>query len=105
MAAVFADQLLQMMQFVKDGPDLPELLLQAHEDGQVVFFCGAGICYPAGLPGFEGLVDKIYAAIGTSPTDIERQAYSRGQYDATLNLLEQRFPGQRVGYVGYCPKY
>ena len=42
------------MQFVKGGPDIPEQLLQAHEDGQIVFFCGAGISYPAGLPRIPG---------------------------------------------------
>ena len=30
------------MQFVRNGPDIPDSLLQAHEDGRVVFFCGAG---------------------------------------------------------------
>jgi hypothetical protein len=39
------------MQFVRNGPDIPERLLQAHEDGRVVFFCRAGISYPARLPG------------------------------------------------------
>jgi hypothetical protein len=84
------------MQFIKHGPDIPEALLQAHEEGRVVFFCGAGISYPAGLPGFQGLVDQIYDALGTVRTDIEEQAYSRGQYDATLDLLERRIPGQRI---------
>jgi hypothetical protein len=37
------------MQFIPRGPDVPERLLQAHEDGRVVFFCGAGISYPARL--------------------------------------------------------
>jgi hypothetical protein len=46
------------MQFVRHGPDIPERLLQAHEDGRVVFFCGAGISYPARLPGFAGLVAR-----------------------------------------------
>ena len=54
------------MQFVKGGPDIPEQLLQAHEDGQVVFFCGAGISYPAGLPGFQGLVDQLYSDLGVT---------------------------------------
>lgn len=49
------------MQFICKGPDVPERLLQAHEDGRVVFFCGAGISYPAGLPGFAGLVEQLYA--------------------------------------------
>ncbi len=48
------------MRFVRNGPDIPERLLQAHEDGRVVFFCGAGISYPARIPGFAGLVEKLY---------------------------------------------
>ena len=44
------------MQFVARGPDIPEMLLEEHERGRVVFFCGAGISYPAGLPNFSGLV-------------------------------------------------
>lgn len=32
---------------LKNGPDIPERLLQIHEEGRVVFFCGAGISYPA----------------------------------------------------------
>lgn len=83
------------MQFIAQGPDIPNELLQAHEDGQVVFFCGAGISYPAGLPGFKGLVDDIYHIVGTRPNDLEQQVYERKQYDATLDLLERRLPGQR----------
>ena len=41
------------MQFIAKGPDIPDALLQAHEEGRVVFFCGAGISYPADLPGFQ----------------------------------------------------
>ena len=84
------------MQFVAKGPDIPDALLQAHEDGRVVFFCGAGISYPAGLPGFKGLVDEIYRLVGSNRTRIEQDAYSRGQFDATLDLLERRLPGQRI---------
>lgn len=84
------------MQFITDGPDLPEALLQAHEEGRVVFFCGAGISYPAGLPGFKGLVEEIYRLNGTAVTDIEREAFDREQFDATLDLLERRLPGQRL---------
>jgi hypothetical protein len=84
------------MQFVTDGPDIPDALLQAHEEGRVVFFCGAGISYPAGLPGFKGLVEQIYRLNGTALSDIEREAFERGQFDATLDLLERRLPGQRL---------
>jgi hypothetical protein len=84
------------VQFVTHGPDIPDALLQAHEDGRVVFFCGAGISYPAGLPGFKGLVDEIFRRNDTAPNDVERAALDRSQYDATLDLLERRLPGQRL---------
>ena len=84
------------MQFVIHGPDIPDALLQAHEEGRVVFFCGAGISYPAGLPGFKGLVEQIYKLNGTTLSDIELEAFERGQFDATLDLLERRLPGQRL---------
>nr|WP_287392314.1 SIR2 family protein [Mesorhizobium sp.] len=78
------------MQFVKNGPDVPEQLLQAHEDGRVVFFCGAGISYPARLPGFRGLVSKIYDELGEVHSTVERTAFDSGQYDTTIGLLENR---------------
>lgn len=84
------------MQFVPNGPNIPNALLQAHEEGRVVFLCGAGISYPAGLPDFQGLVNEIYRIVGTIPDPIEQDAYTRGQYDATLDLLEHRLPGQRL---------
>lgn len=84
------------MQFIKNGPDVPEKLLQAHEDGKVVFFCGAGISYPAGLPGFRGLVDRIYGNVGESRTAIENAAFDRGEYDTTISLLENRVMGGRT---------
>jgi len=84
------------MQFIAHGPDIPDALLQAHEEGCVVFFCGAGISYPAGLPGFKELVEQIYQLTGTALSDIEREAFDGGQFDATLDLLERRLPGQRL---------
>ncbi len=84
------------MQFITNGPDIPESLLQAHEEGNVVFFCGAGISYPAGLHGFEWLVEQIYRLNGTGPSEIEKEALKRGQFDAALDLLERRLPGQRI---------
>lgn len=84
------------MQFVANGPDIPDELLQAHEEGRVVFFCGAGISYPAGLPGFKGLVEQIYHLAGTTRTPIEQDAFDRNQFDATLDLLERCLPGQRL---------
>ena len=61
-----------------------------------MFFCGAGISFPAGLPSFKGLVDEIYGRVGTVRNAIEQKAYERHQFDATLDLLERRLPGQRL---------
>ncbi len=83
------------MQFVKGGPDVPERLLQAHEEGQVVFFSGAGISYPAGLPTFSGLVNELYAAMGIDPDPVEVSAIKAGQYDTAVGLLEARVLGGR----------
>lgn len=78
------------MQFIQHGPDIPDRLLQAQEEGRVVFFCGAGISYPAGLPGFGSLVRRIYEDIGEQPNAIEQTAIKAGQFDTAIGLLEAR---------------
>ncbi len=84
------------MQFVSNGPDVPEALLQAHEAGRVVFFCGAGISYAAGLPLFKGLVQDVFQRTGMSMNRIEESAFKGNQYDVTLGLLEGRHQGGRL---------
>lgn len=84
------------MQFVANGPVIPEALLDAHEDGRVVFFCGAGISYPANLPLFKGLVQDIFKRTGMSMDSLEKSAFENSQYDATLDLLERRHRGGRL---------
>jgi hypothetical protein len=83
------------MQFVRHGPDIPERLLQAHEDGDVVFFCGAGISYPARLPDFAGLVAKVYEALATTPNAVQQAAIKSGQFDTAIGLLEADIVGGR----------
>lgn len=83
------------MQFVKNGPDVPERLLQAHEEGRVVFFCGAGISYPAGLPGFRGLVNDLFEELGVIPDDIQSAAINAGQFDTAISRLELEIVGGR----------
>ena len=83
------------MQFVRGGPDIPARLLQAHEDGEVVFFCGAGISRPAGLPTFSGLVKQLYDAMRIEPDPVEAAAIKAGQYDTAVGLLETKVMGGR----------
>lgn len=85
------------MQLISNGPYIPEELIQAHEDGRVVFFCGAGISMQAGLPSFKGLLDQTYAQLGCKPSDNAPQesAYKRGEYDRVFHLLERDYPSQK----------
>ena len=83
------------MQFVKGGPDIPERLLQAHEDGRVVFFCGAGISYPAGLPGFARLVNELYSRLEIIPNPVQVAAMKAKRYDRAVGLLEANIVGGR----------
>ena len=77
------------MQFVSNGPDVPERLLQAHEDGRVVFFCGAGISYPAGLPSFAELTREIYVDLHVKPDAVQEAAIKAKQFDRAIGGLEE----------------
>jgi hypothetical protein len=83
------------MQLIEKGPDIPERLLQEHEAGRVVFFCGAGISYPAGLPGFKVLVECVRDKLGTEFSPSQQTAFKREQYDTVLGLLEGTIVGKR----------
>jgi len=82
------------MQFVKDGPDIPIDILQAQEEGSLVFFCGAGVSFAAKLPGFKGLVELVYESAGEEKNRQEKREFAASNYDRVLGLLENRLqPG------------
>ncbi|MCT9827415.1 anti-phage defense-associated sirtuin Dsr1 [Pseudomonas veronii] len=85
-----------MPQFVQNGPTIPERLLQAHEEGRVVFFCGAGISYPARLPGFRGLVEELYRRLEPNASGVQKLAIKSKQYDTAVGLLEAVVGRERV---------
>ena len=87
------------VKFFDDGPDLPERLLQLHEDQHVVFFCGAGISYPAGLPGFADLTKGLYEALVPAPNASQRAALKAKQYDIAINLIESTVLDGRAAVV------
>jgi hypothetical protein len=84
------------VQFVKNGPAVPETLLQAHEEGRVVFFCGAGVSYPAGLPGFAELVAGMYTSVGEPRTAVQQAAFDARQYDTAVGLLEDAVGSREI---------
>lgn len=78
------------MRFITNGPEIPDRLVQSHEDCKVVFFCGAGISYPAGLPGFEGLTRRLFEDLGEEPNSTEKAAFEEKRFDVAIDLLERR---------------
>ena len=83
------------MQFIDGGPDIPDALLQNHEDGKVVFFCGAGVSCKVGLCGFKELVDKIFDKCNARDFlfyEKESEMINRGELDRALDSLEKRLP-------------
>ena len=80
------------MKFIarKGAPDIPLELIEAQENDELVFFCGAGVSYPSGLPGFGGLVEAVYQNLHQEKDELEEQAIKAGFYDRALGLLEAR---------------
>ena len=85
------------MQFVKNGPDVPNRLLQAHEDSRVVFFCGAGISRRAGLPDFDGLVKQLYGNLSVTPDTEQQKVIKTKRFDMAIGLLEKGIVDGREG--------
>lgn len=52
------------MRFFPDGPDIPLELLEARDNGEVVFLCGAGVSVPAGMPSFVQLAKMVAKELG-----------------------------------------
>lgn len=65
------------MRFYADGPNIPSELLDARDNGEVVFFCGAGISMPAGLPSFASLAKDVIAELGVPAHASSRRLLQR----------------------------
>lgn len=80
---------------------IPESLRQFHEDGELVFFCGAGVSKPAGLPIFEGLTRNVLTGLLPpkdgcelgSPEALAWKAFEDHRYDEALGILESPHEG------------
>ena len=58
------------MRFIDDGVNLPDELLRAHDEGRVVFMCGAGVSKAkAGLPDFATLTGKVLHGLGADESE------------------------------------
>lgn len=77
------------MRFIPDGPVIPSHLLTQRSEGNVIFFCGAGISRRAGLPDFAGLTQKVVDKLGAQKA---LKAMQRGDSsDRVFSLLVREF--------------
>lgn len=79
-----------MPTLINGGPNIPAELLNAHANGEVVFFCGAGVSIDAGLPGFRKLVEKVVRPKDFEETDLIREFWKKEQYDKVLDEYDKR---------------
>ena len=93
------------MRFTENGPEIPDELVLALDEGRVVFFCGAGVSRAkARLPDFFGLTDQVLMSLGVaehSPAakilaearDMEERSGVPGliSADRVFALLEREF--------------
>ena len=85
-----------MPRLIQDGPDIPKELIQKQEAGEVVFFCGAGISVPTGLPSFRELALGLYQALNITPKASEEKAIEQEKFPEALDLLERRVTGDSM---------
>jgi hypothetical protein len=92
------------MRFVEHGPNIPDELLTARDEGQVIFFCGSGVSLAkAGLPDFYGLADAVLEHLRASVNSRARAVIAASRLikvngveglipaDRAFSLLEQEF--------------
>ena len=75
--------------FSTDGPEFPNEFIDSLLAGEVVFLCGTGVSAPQ-MPGFQGLVERTYEALGLERTDSEQSAFDKGLFEEVLGALSRR---------------
>lgn len=67
------------MRFIEGGPDIPDELLWAQDEGKVVFFCGAGVSRArAGLPDFNAMTSRVLDDLRANKDSAARKMFSVG---------------------------
>lgn len=89
------------MRFTKTGPNIPQELIEAQKNGELLFFCGAGISIPAGLPSFCSLAYNV--ALKLHALDDESNEVSRllsdHQFDRAFTALKRTYGDEIVDSV------
>lgn len=66
------------MRFIESGPDIPDELLFALDEGNVVFFCGAGVSRAfAQLPDFSHLAQQAIEELGATDDSKAKKLFAK----------------------------
>ena len=87
------------MTFPGSITEIPDELIFAHEDGNVVFFCGAGISKDAGLPLFKELFENVRSKLKIALSHEENILVENRQFDQAFQLLERKMEGSERGIL------
>ncbi|GAB2197607.1 SIR2 family protein [Sessilibacter sp. MAH4] len=99
------------MRFIKNGPNIPDQLLEKRDQGRVVFLCGAGVSINAGMPTFYDLTKHVidyYDPAKGSAIDLEfrpwvednekKQNRPKTALDQIFHLLNQEYGRENVNF-------
>ena len=98
------------MRFLSNGLNIPDELLEARDQGNVVFLCGAGVSYPSGMPDFLELAKYVVEELGTPQDAPSRKMLSmwdnedlpaagRPSLDQIFNVLQQEYATDEIDYL------
>ena len=77
------------LRFSNDGPEFPNVFVDALLAGDMVFLCGAGVSAPQ-MPGFRSLVERTYEILGVEMMVSEKNAFEKGLFEEVLGALSRR---------------
>lgn len=89
------------MRFIKTGPNIPNKLIEAQKKGELLFFCGAGVSVPAGLPTFESLTEQVAEklhALDDKNNEISK-LISNYQFDRAFTALKRIYGDEIVDSI------
>lgn len=76
------------MRFLEHGPDIPDELLVARDEGNVLFFCGAGVSLAnAKLADFLTLAKNVIDDLGSLSGSQARRLYDAARPPSGLNPM------------------
>ena len=95
------------MRFLPKGLNIPDELLEERDRGNVVFLCGAGVSYSAGMPNFLGLARHVVETLGAPSDAPSRSMLAMWEdknippgglppLDQIFNLLQQEYTASEI---------